>query len=184
MTEESVSIDTLIKKVRSYNPDADVETIKKAYQFSSEAHSSQKRIEGSPYIEHPLAVASILANMKMDTATIAAGLLHDTIEDTGTTRKTIKEVFGEEVAFLVESVTKLSKIVFKTKEEAQAENFRKMFLAMSEDVRVMLIKFADRLHNMRTLKYLPEHKQHRIATETIEIYAPIANRLGIGWLKT
>ena len=184
MTEESVSIDNLIKKVHSYNPDADVETVKKAYQFSSEAHSSQKRIEGSPYIEHPLAVASILANMKMDTATIAAGLLHDTIEDTGITRKTIKEVFGEEIAFLVESVTKLSKIVFKTKEEAQAEHFRKMFLAMSEDVRVMLIKFADRLHNMRTLKYLPEHKQHRIATETIEIYAPIANRLGIGWLKT
>src|SRR4030043_833561 len=184
MTEESVSIDTLIKKVRSYNPDADVETIKKAYQFSSEAHSSQKRIEGSPYIEHPLAVASILANMKMDTATIAAGLLHDTIEDTGTTRKTIKEVFGEEVAFLVESVKKLSKIVFKTKEEAQAENFRKMFLALSEDVRVMLIKFADRLHNMRTLKHLPETKRNRIALETLEIYAPIANRLGIGWLRT
>jgi len=184
MVEESITLDNLIKKVRSYNPDAEVETIKKAYQFSSEAHSSQKRVEGSPYIEHPLAVASILADMKMDTATIAAGLLHDTIEDTGITRKAIKEIFGEEIAFLVESVTKLSKIVFKTKEEAQAENFRKMFLAVSEDVRVMLIKFADRLHNMRTLKYLPEHKQHRIATETIEIYAPIANRLGIGWLKT
>src|SRR4030066_2069594 len=180
MTEESVSIDTLIKKVRSYNPDADVETIKRAYQFSSEAHSSQKRIEGSPYIEHPLSVASILASMKMDTATIASGLLHDTIEDTGITRKTIKEVFGEEIAFLVESVTKLSKIVFKTKEESYKKHFRKIFLAMSEDVRVMLIKFADRLHNMRTLKYLPEHKQHRIATETIEIYAPIANRLGSG----
>lgn len=184
MKEESITLDNLIKKIHSYNPDAEVETIKRAYQFSSDAHSSQKRIEGSPYIEHPLAVASILAGMKMDTATIVAGLLHDTIEDTGITRKAIKEIFGEEITFLVESVTKLSKIVFKTKEEAQAENFRKMFLAVSEDVRVMLIKFADRLHNMRTLKYLPEHKQHRIATETIEIYAPIANRLGIGWLKT
>src|SRR4030067_1847420 len=180
MPEEPLTIDDLMRKVRSYNPDGEIEVLKGAYQFSSEAPSSQKRVEGAPFIEHPVAVASILANMKMDTATIAAGLLHDTIEDTGITRKTIKEVFGEEIAFLVESVTKLSKIVFKTKEEAQAEHFRKMFLAMSEDVRVMLIKFADRLHNMRTLKYLPEHKQQRIATETIDIYAPIANRLGIG----
>ncbi len=177
-------MDNLIKKVLSYNPDADVEVMKQAYHFSSEAHYSQKRIEGSPYIEHPLAVASILADMKIDTATIAAGLLHDTIEDTGKTINEIKKLFGEEVAFLVGSVTKLSKIVCKTKEEAQAENFRKMFLAMSEDVRVMLIKFADRLHNMRTLKHLPEAKRHRIALETLEIYAPIANRLGIGWLRT
>jgi guanosine-3',5'-bis(diphosphate) 3'-pyrophosphohydrolase len=184
MPEEPITLDDLIKKVLSYNPDTEVEILKKAYQFSSEAHSSQKRVEGSPYIEHPIAVASILADMKMDTATIASGLLHDTIEDTGKTRKEIKDLFGEETSFLVESVTKLSKMVFKTKEEAQAENFRKMFLAMSEDVRVMLIKFADRLHNMRTLKYLPENKQHRIASETLEIYAPIANRLGIGWIKT
>ncbi len=184
MSEESLTIDNLIKKVLSYNPDADVEVMKRAYHFSSEAHSSQKRMEGSPFIEHPVAVASIIADMKMDTATIAAGLLHDTIEDTGITRKNIKELFGEEIAFLVESVTKLSKMVFKTKEEAQAENFRKMFLAMSEDVRVMLIKFADRLHNMRTLEHLSEDKRHRIALETLEIYAPIANRLGIGWLRT
>src|SRR4030042_4785680 len=184
MPEESLTIDDLMRKVRSYNPDAEIEVLKRAYQFSSEAHSSQKRVEGSPFIEHPVAVASILAGMKMDTATIAAGLLHDTIEDTGKTRKDIKGLFGEEIAFLVESVTKLSKIVFKTKEEAQAENFRKMFLAMSEDVRVMLIKFADRLHNMRTLKHLPETKRNRIALETLEIYAPIANRLGIGWLRT
>jgi GTP pyrophosphokinase len=128
MPEESLTIDDLIRKVRSYNPDAEIEVLKRAYQFSSEAHSSQKRVEGSPFIEHPVAVASILAGMKMDTATIAAGLLHDTIEDTGKTRKDIKGLFGEEIAFLVESVTKLSKIVFKTKEEAQAENFRKMFL--------------------------------------------------------
>jgi GTP pyrophosphokinase len=122
--------------------------------------------------------------MKMDVATIAAGLLHDTIEDTNTTVKDINDLFGDEIAFLVEALTKLSRIEFKTKEEAQAENFRKMLLAMSEDVRVILIKFADRFHNMRTLQHLPEDKRQRIATETIEIYAPIANRLGIGWLKT
>ncbi len=184
MLVEPIIIDNLISKVLSYYPDADIEILKRAYQFSSEAHFSQKRVEGSPYIEHPVAVASILADMKMDIATIAAGLLHDTIEDTNTTVTDIKDLFGEEVAFLVEALTKLSRIEFKTKEEAQAENFRKMLLAMSEDVRVILIKFADRLHNMRTLQHLPENKQQRIASETLEIYAPIANRLGIGWLKT
>jgi guanosine-3',5'-bis(diphosphate) 3'-pyrophosphohydrolase len=183
MKKESIGIDDLLQKVLSYNPDADVELLKKAYQFSSEAHSRQKRIEGSPYIGHPLTVASILSDMKMDTATVAAGLLHDTIEDTGKTREELREVFGDEISFLVESVTKLSRLVFKTKEEAQAESFRKMLLAMSEDVRVMLIKFVDRLHNMRTLRYLKESKQHRIALETLEVYAPIANRLGIGWLR-
>ena len=183
MVEETVTIDDLIKKVLSYYPNTDVELLRRAYHFSSEAHSSQKRVEGSPYIEHPLAVASTLADMKMDVATVAAGLLHDTIEDTSTTVKDIKDLFGEEVAFLVEALTKLSRIEFMTKEEAHAENFRKMLLAMSEDIRVILIKFADRLHNMRTLQHLPENKQQRIATETIEIYAPIANRLGIGWVK-
>ncbi len=184
MIVEPITINNLISKVLSYYPDADIEILKRAYQFSSEAHTSQKRVEGSPYIEHPVAVASILADMKMDIATIAAGLLHDTIEDTNTTVKDIKDLFGEEVAFIVEALTKLSRIEFKTKEEAQAENFRKMLLAMSEDVRVILIKFADRLHNMRTLQHLPENKQQRIASETLEIYAPLANRLGIGWLKT
>jgi len=182
MTKETLG--TLTKKVISYNPDADIKVFWRAYQFSREAHTSQKRIEGSAYIEHPLAVASILADMKMDIPTIVAGLLHDTIEDAGKTKEEIEELFGEEVAFIVEALTKLSKIVFKTKEEAQAENFRKMLLAMSEDVRVILIKFADRLHNMRTLQYLPDKKQQRIASETLEIYAPIANRLGMGWLKT
>ncbi|MEW6674874.1 MAG: bifunctional (p)ppGpp synthetase/guanosine-3',5'-bis(diphosphate) 3'-pyrophosphohydrolase [Nitrospirota bacterium] len=184
MTDELITIDDLIEKVLSYNPDADIEVLKCAYRFSSEAHSSQKRIEGSPYIEHPIAVASILADMKMDTATIAAGLLHDTIEDTCTATEDIKRLFGEDITFLVEALTKLSRMEFKTKEEAQAENFRKMLLAMSEDVRVMLIKFADRLHNMRTLQHLHESKRQRIASETLDIYAPIANRLGIGWLKT
>lgn len=183
MLEEDVTIDSLTIKVLSYNPDADVELLRKAYVFSREAHCSQKRIEGTPYINHPLSVADILADMKVDVATIAAGLLHDTIEDTGTTPRDIKEIFGDEIAFLVESLTKLGKIEFKTKEEAQAENFRKMLLAMSEDIRVIIIKFADRLHNMRTLQFLPENKRRRIATETLEIYAPLANRLGIGWLK-
>lgn len=183
MSYQTITIDTLIKKILSYLPDADVEILKRAYIFSSEAHSSQKRVEGSPYIEHPLAVSSILADMKMDVATIAAALLHDTIEDTETTIKDIRDLFGKEIAFLVQALTKLSKIEFMTIEEAQAENFRKMLLAMSEDLRVILIKFADRLHNMRTLQHLPEDKQKRIASETLEIYAPIANRLGIGWLR-
>ena len=183
MSEEEVTVDSLIKKVLSYNPDADVELLRKAYIFSREAHCSQRRIEGTPYIGHPLSVADILTDMKVDVATIAAGLLHDTIEDTETTPRDIKDIFGEEIAFLVDSLTKLSKIEFKTKEEAQAENFRKMLLAMSEDIRVIIIKFADRLHNMRTLQFLPENKRQRIATETLEIYAPLANRLGIGWLR-
>jgi GTP pyrophosphokinase len=179
------TIDKLIEKVLSYNPKADVEVIKKAYIFSREAHCSQKRLEGSPYIHHPLAVADILADMKLDTATIAAGLLHDTVEDdTGTSTEDINEMFGSEVAFLVDALTKLSRVEFKTKEEAQAENFRKMLLAMSKDVRVILIKFADRLHNMRTIDHLPEEKRRRIASETLDIYAPLANRLGIGWLRT
>jgi len=184
MEELLVDIDLLIKKVLSYNPDADIELLKRAHLFSNEAHGSQRRIEGSPFIEHPLAVASILADMKMDVATIVAGLLHDTIEDTETTIKDIKDTFGEEIAFLVEALTKLSKMEFTTKAAAQAENFRKMLLAMSEDLGVILIKLADRLHNMRTLQHLPEDKRQRIATETLEIYAPIANRLGIGWLRT
>lgn len=177
------TITKLIEKILSYNPKADIALIKKAYIFSREAHCSQKRVEGSPYIYHPLAVADILADMKLDTATIAAGLLHDTVEDTGTSTDDIKDMFGSEIAFLVESLTKLSKVEFKTREDAQAENFRKMLLAMSKDVRVILIKFADRLHNMRTIKHLPDEKRMRIASETLDIYAPLANRLGIGWLR-
>ncbi|MCI0468694.1 MAG: bifunctional (p)ppGpp synthetase/guanosine-3',5'-bis(diphosphate) 3'-pyrophosphohydrolase [Nitrospirae bacterium] len=178
-----LTIDNLIEKVLTYNPTANIEIIRKAYVFSREAHCSQVRIDQTPYIYHPLAVADILADMKLDTASIAAGLLHDTIEDTGMSANEIREMFGTEIAFLVESLTKLSKIEFKTKEDAQAENFRKMLLAMAKDVRVILIKFADRLHNMRTLTPLREEKQIRIASETLDIYAPLANRLGIGWLK-
>ncbi|MCX7793845.1 MAG: bifunctional (p)ppGpp synthetase/guanosine-3',5'-bis(diphosphate) 3'-pyrophosphohydrolase [Thermodesulfovibrionales bacterium] len=181
---EVISIASLIKKIIAYNPQADVELIKRAYIFSREAHCAQKRIEGTPYISHPLAVADILADMKMDVLTIGAGLLHDTIEDTGTTKEEIEDMFGKEIAFLVDSLTKLSKLQFRTKQEAQAENFRKMLIAVAEDIRVIMIKFADRLHNMRTIQYLPAEKQRAIAEETIEIYAPLANRLGIGWLKT
>ncbi len=181
---ETLTLRGLLDKVRSYNRDKDLDILKKAYHFSREAHCVQKRSEGSPYIKHPLEVATILADMKMDPASISAGLLHDTIEDTGTTLEDIREIFGKEIAFIVKALTKLSKVEFRTKKEAQAENFRKMLLAMSEDVRVILIKFADRLHNMRTLEHLPENKQQRIAAETLEIYAPLANRLGIGWLRT
>jgi GTP diphosphokinase / guanosine-3',5'-bis(diphosphate) 3'-diphosphatase len=180
----TLTLSGLLEKVASYSHGKDLDILKKAYHFSREAHCSQKRSEGSPYIKHPLAVASILAEMKMDPSSISAGLLHDTIEDTGTTIEDIREIFGKEIAFIVKSLTKLSKVEFRTKKEAQAENFRKMLLAMSEDVRVILIKFADRLHNMRTLEHLPESKQQRIAAETLEIYAPLANRLGIGWLRT
>ena len=178
-----LSLKDLIEKIKAYNPEADLELLRNAYHFSREAHCSQKRSEGTPYIKHPLAVASILVDMKMDVPSISAGLLHDTIEDTSVAIEDIQSIFGDEIAFIVSSLTKLSQVEFKTKKEAQAENFRRMLLAMSEDVRVILIKFADRLHNMRTLQHLPENKQQRIATETLEIYAPIANRLGIGWLR-
>lgn len=179
-----MTLNGLLEKILSYHPDTDVDILKKSYHFSSEAHCSQRRREGSPFIKHPLAVAYILADMKMDPSSISAGLLHDTIEDTGISVEDIRSIFGKEVAFIVKALTKLSKMEFRTKKEVQAENFRKMLLAMSEDVRVILIKFADRLHNMRTLEHMPESKQQRIALETQEIYAPLANRLGIGWLKT
>lgn len=181
--KEINTIDALIDRVFSYNPEADLAILRRAYAFSNEAHQKQKRIEGSPYIEHPLAVAGILTDMNMDSTTIAAGLLHDTIEDTDSRIEDIRALFGGDVAFLVESLTKLSRMEFKTSEEAYAENFRKMFLAMAKDIRVILIKFADRLHNMHTLEHLPEGKRQKIARETLEIYAPLANRLGIGWLK-
>jgi GTP pyrophosphokinase len=169
--------------VFSYNPEADFNLLRRAYAYSKEAHIRQKRMEGSPFIEHPLAVAAILTDMRMDSTTIAAGLLHDTIEDTDTTDEDIKGLFGEDVVFLVEGLTKLGRMEFKTSAEAYAENFRKIFIAMAKDIRVILIKFADRLHNMRTLDYLPEIKRQKIARETLELYVPLANRLGIGWLK-
>ena len=178
------TIEELVKKVRAYHPGADTEDLQRAFWFAEEAHGLQKRKAGTPYMVHPLAVADILAEMRMDVPTIQAALLHDTVEDTDTTPDDIKKRFGYTVAFLVDALTKLGQMEFKSREHAQAENFRKMLLSMYEDIRVILIKFADRLHNMRTLEPLAENKRYRIAQETLEIYAPLANRLGIGWMKT
>lgn len=177
-------LEDILERVASYNAAADLEIIKKAYIFSAKVHQGQVRVSGEPYLNHPIEVASILTHLKLDPLTIATGLLHDTIEDTHTTIDKINEVFGNEVADLVDGVTKISKITFDSKEERQAENFRKMIIAMSKDIRIILIKLADRLHNMRTLDALSSDKKIKIARETIDIYAPLANRLGIGWIKS
>jgi guanosine-3',5'-bis(diphosphate) 3'-pyrophosphohydrolase len=171
-------------QIELYNPSADLDLLEKAYVFSAKVHQGQVRRSGEPYLIHPLEVAGILTKMKLDVAAVATGLLHDTIEDTLTTLEQIKEHFGDEIAHLVDGVTKISQINFQTREEQQAENFRKMVLAMVKDIKVILIKLADRLHNMRTLHFLDPQKQREIAQETIEIFAPIANRLGIDWIKT
>ncbi|TFG92027.1 MAG: bifunctional (p)ppGpp synthetase/guanosine-3',5'-bis(diphosphate) 3'-pyrophosphohydrolase [Candidatus Atribacteria bacterium] len=173
----------MLKRISQYAPQADLNLIKKAFRYSAKAHREQKRFSGEPYTSHLLEVAKILADLELDMITIVAGILHDVIEDTDTPLSTVKEEFGEEIAMLVNGVTKLSKISFKTREEQQAENFRKMFLAMAEDVRVILIKLADRLNNMRTLQYIPPHKRVKVARETLEIYVPIANRLGISRIQ-
>lgn len=173
----------LLDKISQYNPKCDVELIKKAYYFAEAAHEGQVRESGDKYITHPAAVASILVELGLDTKTIAAGLLHDVIEDTGRTYDDIKDNFGEEIAYLVDGVTKLGRIEYKTKEEQQADNIRKMLLAMARDIRVVMIKLADRLHNMRTLKFRAPEKQRATAKETLEIYAPIAHRLGISKIK-
>lgn len=167
----------------SYDPDADLQLIEKAYVFSAKVHQGQTRLSGEPYLIHPLAVADILAELKLDAGTVATGLLHDVVEDTRTTLDEVRELFGDEIADLVDGVTKISRVTFSSREEQQADNFRKMILAMSQDIRVILIKLADRLHNMRTLGFHPRENQIRIAKETLEIYAPIAHRLGITWMK-
>ncbi|MGB9802536.1 RelA/SpoT family protein [Desulfofundulus sp.] len=173
----------LVHRVILYNPQADVALLNQAYRFAEQAHRDQKRISGEPFITHPVAVAHILADLEMDSQTLVAGLLHDVVEDTSVTLEEVKTAFGDEVALLVDGVTKLSRLEYRSKEEHQAENLRKMFLAMAQDIRVILIKLADRLHNMRTLKYHNETKQREIARETLEIYAPLAHRLGIYHLK-
>jgi len=173
----------LLRKVRSYRPAEDQALVKKAYEFSEQHHKGQQRQSGEPYLVHPLEVAILLAEMRLDATAIAAGLLHDAVEDTTVTVDEIKSEFGEQVAHIVEGVTKISKIDFASSEEAQAENVRKMVLAMMDDIRVVLIKLADRLHNMRTLKYLSEDRQQKIARETLDIYAPIAHRLGMGKIR-
>ncbi|ADL08119.1 RelA/SpoT family protein [Thermosediminibacter oceani] len=177
------TFDSLEERIKSYNPSADLELVRRAYEFAKNAHDGQHRVSGELFIFHPLEVAMILADLELDTITIAASLLHDVVEDTNYSLEDIAKNFGSEIALLVDGVTKLSKLEYKTKEEQQAENLRKMFLAMAKDIRVILIKLADRLHNMRTLKYLPEKKQKEIAVETLEIFAPLAHRLGISKIK-
>ena len=181
--KETVTIDDLLDGVRQTQPEADLALIKSAYDLAHAAHAGQKRASGEEYIIHPLHVAAILMDMHLDEATISAALLHDVVEDTTYTIEEMQEHFGDEVAMLIDGVTKLGRIEYKSKEEQQLENYRKLFLAMAKDIRVILIKLADRLHNMRTLKYMREDKQKRIATETLEIYAPLANRLGISSIK-
>ena len=170
-------------RMLEYNPGIDLELLQRAYVFSAKVHEGQERLSGEPYLIHPLEVAGILVEMRMDDVSVAAGLLHDTLEDTLTSRDELERLFGEQVAFLVDGVTKIAQIEFTSQRERQAENFRKMLIAMSKDIRILLIKLADRLHNMRTLNYLDEDPQIRIAQETVEIYVPLANRLGIHWLQ-
>lgn len=173
----------LVESLQAYMPAEQIELIVQAYEFGANAHDGQTRLSGEPYISHPVAVAQFLADMRMDSQAIAAAILHDVLEDTGTTITELEERFGSEVALLVDGVSKLDQIHFVSRAEAQAESFRKMMLAMIEDIRVILVKLADRLHNMKTLDAMPREKQARIARETLEIYAPIANRLGINHMK-
>ena len=184
MSEMSpVTIDAILEAVKRYQPNADTDLIRRAYELADAAHKGQKRVSGEDYIIHPLAVAKILTDLQIDDITISAAILHDVVEDTTHTLDEMRELFGDEVAMLIDGVTKLGRIQYKSKEEQQLESYRKMFLAMAKDIRVIMIKLADRLHNMRTLKYMREDKQKRIARETIEIYAPLANRLGISNVK-
>jgi GTP pyrophosphokinase len=176
-------LNDILAKVETYYPVADLDLIKRSYEFAAKAHDGQLRRSGDPYVVHPLGVAATIADLKLDVPSVCAGLLHDCVEDTSATTEEITKQFGSEIAFLVEGVTKLGKIPWNTKEERQAENFRKMLLAMARDIRVILIKLADRIDNMRTLDAMPPEKQERIARETMDIYAPLANRLGIQWIK-
>jgi GTP pyrophosphokinase len=177
-------LEELIRQVQSYNPQADLSLIRRAYEYSARMHAEQKRESGEPYVTHPLNVALIIAQLRLDLPSIITGLLHDVVEDTIASLEEVRELFGPEVATLVDGVTKVSRITFSSRAEKQAENFRKMVIAMAHDIRVVLIKLADRLHNMRTLSHLARDRQEEIARETLEIYAPIAHRLGIYWLKS
>ncbi|CAG0993747.1 GTP pyrophosphokinase [Myxococcaceae bacterium] len=170
-------------KVLEVNPQSDLSLLQRAYVFSAKVHEGQARLSGEPYLVHPVEVAGILADMRLDEVTVAVGLLHDAVEDTLTTQDEIERLFGEEVAFLVDGLTKIARIEFTSVRERQAENFRKMLLAMSKDIRILLVKLADRLHNMRTLGFMEEDARRRIAQETLDIYAPLAHRLGIHWMK-
>jgi GTP pyrophosphokinase len=180
-----IRINDILDKVGQYNPEADLDLVDRAYIFSAKVHDGQTRLSGEPYLSHPLEVAGILADMKLDVVSVAAGLLHDVIEDTHAEAEEIGEIFGPEVVHIVSGVTKLSTLSFTSSQAREAESIRKMLLAMANDIRVILIKLADRMHNMRTLQYhTSENKQHKIAKETLDIYAPLASRLGIYWIKT
>ena len=179
-----IRIDDILEAIRSYHADADLDAVRKAYVYSAKVHQGQTHLSGDSYMTHLMEVASILTRLHMDVPTIMTGLLHDTIENTLSTEAELREVFGDEVTEMVDGVTKISKITFKTSEERQAENFRKMLLAMARDIRVILVKLADRLHNMRTLSHQSEERRLKIAQETADIYAPLANRLGISWVKS
>ena len=178
-----MDIESLLNRIKSYNPEANLEVIRRAYDYALKAHQGQKRASGEDYIVHPLAVANLLADLKLSSTTIAAGLLHDVADDTEYKLPAIKKEFGTEISFLVDGVSKLGKIKYRGAER-QVENLRKLFLAMAKDIRVALIKFCDRIHNLETLEYLPLEKRGRIAMESAEIYAPLANRLGVGIIKT
>src|SRR5229473_3785030 len=174
---------TLIEEIPKYQPGADLDVLARAYQFSAASHQGQQRASGEPYLSHPLAVANLLVDFKMDVTTVTAGLLHDVLEDTVATKDDLAREFGPEIAELVDGVTKIGKLAFSSREERQAENFRKMVVAMAHDLRVLMIKLADRLHNMRTLDYLAPEKAKKIAQETLDIYAPLAHRLGMAKVK-
>ena len=181
--KKPVTIDSILAAVKNYQPDADFETIERAYLVAAEGHRGQTRVSGEPYINHPLNVAAILTELQLDDVTISAAILHDVVEDTIFTQDEIEDMFGSEIGLLIDGVTKLGKIPFKSKEEQQLETYRKMIIAMAKDIRVIMIKLADRLHNMRTLKFMREDKRKRIAQETMDLYAPLANRLGISSIK-
>src|SRR6186713_3578887 len=169
----------LLERVRRYNPNSNEALLNRAYVYAMKAHGEQRRASGDPYFSHPLEVAAILTDLKLDDATIAAALLHDTIEDTPTTRAEIDQIFGPDIGHLVEGLTKLKRLDLVSREAKQAENLRKLLLAIADDVRVLLVKLADRLHNMRTLEFVPPEKRTRIAEETLDIYAPLAGRMGM-----
>ena len=177
------TIQALIDKVAAYYPGVDRELLARVYDFAVKSHHGQTRKSGEAYVTHPLSVAFLIADLGLDVASICAGLLHDAVEDTAATLEQLTELFGKEIAFLVDGVTKLGKLPYSTREEQQAENFRKMLLAMARDIRVILVKLCDRLDNMRSLEHLNPQKQERIAAETMQIYAPLSNRLGIQWVK-
>ncbi len=178
-----MSFEQILSSIASYDPNADLDVVRRAYDFAAKAHEGQTRRSGDPYVTHPLSVAGIITELKLDVPSVCAGLLHDCVEDTSATVEQLEELFGKKIAFLVDGVTKLGKLPWSTKEEQQAENFRKMLLAMARDIRVILVKLCDRLDNMRTLAHMPPEKQERIAAETMQIYAPLANRLGMAWVK-